>query len=65
MKSSVPLGIYALFPAASILFLIVEHLTHMEFLLHLAAIPLEVLVAVFIVERFLEQKERQEKRRQL
>jgi hypothetical protein len=65
MKSSVPLGIYALFPAASVLFLIVEHLTHAEFFLHLAAIPLEVLVAVFIVERFLEQKERQEKRRQL
>jgi len=65
MKSSVPLGIYALFPAASILFLIVEHLTHMEFFLHMAAIPLEVLVAVFIVERFLEQKEKQEKRRQL
>ena len=65
MKSSVPLAIYALFPAASILFLIVEHLTHMEFFLHLAAIPMEVLVAVLIVERFLEKKEKQEKRRQL
>jgi hypothetical protein len=50
---------------ASVLFLILEHLTHWEFLLHLAAIPLEVLFAVFIVERFLEQRETKEKRRQL
>ena len=42
-----------------------EHLTHIEFLLHLAAIPLEVLVAVFIVERLLEKRETKAKRQQL
>lgn len=65
MESSKHIGIYALFLAASALFLFVERLTHVEFFLHLAAIPLEVLVAVFIVERFLERKQQEEKRRQL
>jgi flagellar biogenesis protein FliO len=51
--------------AASALFLAAEHLTHWEFLLHLAAIPLEILVAVFIVERFLELRENKQKRQQL
>jgi hypothetical protein len=64
MKSSSNIGIYGLLLTASIVFLIIEHLTHIEFLLHLAAIPLEVLVAVFIVERFLAMKERHERRRQ-
>jgi hypothetical protein len=64
MKFSNNIVIYALLLSASTLFLIIEHLTHIEFLLHLAAIPLEVLVAVFIVERFLARKEQQEKRRQ-
>jgi hypothetical protein len=56
---------YILLIAASAVFLLVEHLTHIEFFLHLAAIPLEILVAVFIVELFLEKKENKEKRRQL
>jgi hypothetical protein len=47
------------------LFLLVHHSTHNEFMLHLAAIPIEVLVAVFIVERILENREIREKRRQL
>ena len=51
--------------ATSALFLIIEHLTHIEFLYHLAAIPIEVLVAIFIVERLLERRELREKRRQL
>ncbi len=51
--------------AASIVFLIVENLTHIEFFFHLAAIPLEVLLAVFIVERLLEKRQYKEKRRQL
>ena len=56
---------YILLVATSAVFLLLEHLTHIEFFLHLAAIPLEILVAVFIVELFLEKKERKEKRRQL
>jgi hypothetical protein len=59
------IGIYLLFIAASALFLILERLTHVEFFLHLAAIPVEVMVAVFIVEKFLERREQGEKRRQL
>lgn len=59
------IGYYLGFIAASALFLVVEHLTHVEFFLHLAAIPLEVLVAVFIVEKMLERRETKERRRQL
>jgi hypothetical protein len=58
-------GIYLGLAVASALFLVVEHFTHIQFLLHLAAIPLEVLVAVFIVERMLERRETKERRRQL
>lgn len=47
------------------LFLLLHKFTHYEFLLHLAAIPLEALAAVFIVEKFLEVREKQEKRKQL
>ncbi len=65
MKLSSHIGIYTLLLLSSALFLFVEHLTHIEFFLHLAAIPMEVLVAVFIVEKFLARKEQQERRRQL
>ncbi|MFC1998624.1 hypothetical protein ACFLVR_03145 [Chloroflexota bacterium] len=38
---------------------------HLEFMLHLAAIPLEVLVLIFIVEKLLDVKEKSEKKKQL
>ncbi len=56
---------YALLLTSSAVFLVIERLTHIEFFLHLAAIPIEVLAAVFIVEKFLEKRETKEKRRQL
>jgi hypothetical protein len=56
---------YIVLIAVSPLFLLIEHLTHIEFMLHLAAIPLEVLVCVFIVEKFLEKRAKGEKLRQL
>jgi len=65
MKFARNAAFYFGFVAASILFLIIEHLTHNEFFLHLAAIPLEVLVAVFIVEKLLERRETKAKRQQL
>jgi hypothetical protein len=65
MKPLKAFSFYAVFPAVSAVFLIIEHLTHIEFFLHLAAIPIEVMVAVFIVERLLERKENRDKRRQL
>ena len=52
-------------PALSGFFLWLEHLTHIEFLLHLAAIPLEILVGAFLVERWLARNEKEGKRRQL
>ena len=51
--------------AASAAFLVIQRLTHWEFALHLAAIPLEILIAVFVVERFLENRETKLKRQQL
>ena len=52
-------------PALSGFFLWLEHRTHIEFLLHLAAIPLEILVGAFLVERWLAHEEKEIKRRQL
>jgi hypothetical protein len=65
MQLAKNIGFYVGFIAASALFLIVEHFTHIEFFFHVAAIPLEVLVAVFIVEKMLERRETKERRRQL
>lgn len=52
-------------PALSAFFLWLEHVTHFEFLLHVAAIPLEILLGAVIVERGLARKEKEGKRRQL
>lgn len=51
--------------STSLVFLLIEYLTHLEFLFHLSAIPLEILAGVFIVGKFLERREKKEKRRQL
>jgi len=55
----------AVFIGSSALFIVIERLTGYEFFYHLAAIPIEVMVAVFIVERALQKHDRREKRRQL
>jgi hypothetical protein len=65
MKRFKHIEFYVGLVGASAVFLVLEHLTHWEFLFHVAAIPLEILFAVFIVERFLELREAKEKRRQL
>jgi len=52
-------------PALSAFFLWLEHVTHFEFLLHAAAIPLEILAGSFLVERWLARKEKEGKRQQL
>jgi hypothetical protein len=65
MKAKNNIIIYVALVAASAIFLIIEHLTHIEFMLHLAAIPLEVLVVVFIVEMYLENRQKKERRHQL
>ena len=52
-------------PSLSALFLFLERVTHYEFLLHVAAIPLEILLGAFLVKRFLAEKEKEAKRQQL
>jgi hypothetical protein len=41
------------------LYFSIERLTHVEDLQHLAAIPIEVMAAMFIVEKFLERREQE------
>jgi hypothetical protein len=48
----------------SAFFLWLEVLTHIVFMAHLAAIPIEILVGAVVVERWLANKEKQERRRQ-
>jgi hypothetical protein len=50
--------------ALSAFFLWVEHLTHFEFVLHLAAIPIEILVGAIVVERWLASEEKGARRQQ-
>ena len=65
MRAMRLIGLYLAFLAVSGLFLVIEHLTHLEFMFHLAAIPLEILLAVFLVQRYLESREKKEKRRKM
>ena len=50
--------------ALSGVFLWLEHLTHWEFVLHLAAIPIEILVGAIVVERWLASEEKGARRQQ-
>ncbi len=65
MKSSRDIVVAIVLISASMLFLALEEVTHVEFFFHLAAIPLEVLLAVFIIEKILERQTSRAKRRQL
>ncbi|MBV6519529.1 MAG: hypothetical protein IT420_02580 [Candidatus Brocadia sp.] len=57
--------LYLSLSTASSLFLYVFYATHIEFLLHVAAIPLEVLLGALLIEKLLERKEKAEKFNQL
>lgn len=48
---------------ASAILLVLYNIYHIEFLLHLSAIPFEILLAVFIVDMLLRKREIVEKRR--
>lgn len=50
---------------SSALFLYIHHITHQEFLLHLAAIPLEIMVGALIVDVYLARRERARHMQQL
>ena len=65
MKTRMSVVIYIILVAVAALFLLIERLTQIEFMFHLAAIPIEVLVVVFIVERLLENRENKQKREHL
>jgi hypothetical protein len=58
-------AIYIALAVTSALFLLVYYQTHIEFMLHLSAIPLEALVVVFIVEKILDNRAVNERRKQL
>jgi hypothetical protein len=54
---------YVALITASAILLVIYEVTHIEFLLHLAAIPWEILIAVFIVDMLMRKRENLEKRR--
>ncbi len=47
------------------IFIFLDNTVHYHFFLHLAAIPLEIILAVIVVEHFLERKEKANKKYQL
>ena len=53
--------LYVSLIAASAFFLYIEHVTHIEFMLHAAAIPIEILLGALIVKKYMERKEKTEK----
>jgi hypothetical protein len=57
--------IYVVLAVVSALFLWLHYQTHIEFMLHLSAIPLEALVVVFVVEKILDSRAINERRKQL
>ena len=65
MREKKYLGFYIGLVGLCLIFLVIEEITHYEFMYHMAAIPLEILMAMFIVQRFLNKREFKDKRRQL
>ena len=53
---------YVVLITASVILLVIYEIYHIEFMLHLAAIPFEILIAVFIVDKLLRKRESSEKR---
>ena len=54
---------YIVLIIASAILLVIYEVTHIEFLLHLAAIPWEILIAVFVVDMLMRKREGSDKRR--
>ncbi|MBC8553021.1 MAG: hypothetical protein H8D23_25630 [Candidatus Brocadiales bacterium] len=51
--------------SVSVFFLIIHRLTHNEFTLHLAAIPIEILFGALLIEKILERKRKAEQSKRL
>jgi len=57
--------LYVCLITVSVFFLFVNWLTHNEFTLHLAAIPIEILFGALLIEKILERKRRAEQSKRL
>ncbi len=57
--------LYVCLISISIFFLFIHWLTHNEFTLHLAAIPIEILFGALIIEKILERKRKNEQSKRL
>jgi hypothetical protein len=57
--------LYVCLISASVLFLFFHRLTHIEFTLHLAAIPLEILLGALLIEKLLERRRKAEQSKKL
>jgi len=57
--------LYACLLFISVFFLIIHRLTHNEFTLHLAAIPIEILFGALLIEKILERKRKTEQSKRL
>ena len=65
MNSRSNLIAFALLASISVVFIIFEYITHIVFFLYLAALTVQILIAVFIVQAFMNEKKSQDKHRQL
>ena len=65
MKLEVNKIIYIALACASAVLLWIYYQTDVVFMLHLSAIPLEALVVVFIIQKILQNRENEDRRRQL
>jgi hypothetical protein len=57
--------LYVCLISTSVFFLFIHWLTHIEFSLHLAAIPLEILLGALLIEKILERKRKAEQSKRL
>ncbi len=64
-KFTKKIWLYVCLIFVSIFFLFVHRLTHNEFMLHLAAIPIEILFGALLIEKILERKRRAEQSKRL
>lgn len=64
-KSRENVIIYAILAFTTLFFLGIFHLTHSEFFIELAVLPIEILVTVFILDRFLRGREARARRLRL
>ena len=64
-KFTKKIWLYVCLISTSVLFLFIHRLTHNEFTLHLAAIPLEILFGALLIEKILEKKKKTEQSKKL